>query len=109
MSFNMLCLAQTNEANQRIAGRYISKILRKKSPRTATKTKMKICNSKKEEFKEQVTAEGEEMNVKVVPMDVNKLEYLPDDLTKTGQTNNQLKKDIHFFKILFTENMVKKI
>ena len=88
----MLCQAQTNEANRRIAGRYISKILRKKSPRAATKSKMKISNSNKEEFKEQVTAEGDEMSVKVVPMDINKLEYLQDDLTKTGQENKQLEK-----------------
>ena len=31
-----------------------------------------MCNSNKEEFKEQVTAEGEEMNVKIVTMDVKK-------------------------------------
>ena len=93
----MLCQAQTNEANQRIAGRYISKILRKKSPRTATETKMKISISNKEEFKEQVIAEGGEMNVKVVPMDVNNLEYLQDDLNITGQEYKQLKKDIYFF------------
>ena len=51
---------------------------------------MKINNSKRKEFKEQVIAEGEEMNMNVVPMDVNKLEYFQDDLTKTGQENKQL-------------------
>ena len=42
-------------------------------PRTAPKTIIKICNSNKEEFKEEVTAEGEEMNVKIVTQDVNQL------------------------------------
>ena len=36
----------------------------------ASKTNIKICSSNKEEFKEQVTAD-EEMNVKIVTMDVN--------------------------------------
>ena len=44
----------------------------RKSPRTEPKTNIKISNSNKEEFKEQVTAEGEEMNVKIVTMDVKK-------------------------------------
>ena len=33
---------------------------------------MKICNSSKEEFKEQITVEGEEMNVKIVTVNVKK-------------------------------------
>ena len=36
------------------------------SPRTAAKTTIIIRNSNKEEFKEQVTGEGEEINVKFV-------------------------------------------
>ncbi len=34
------------------------------------------------------------MNVKIVTMDVNKLEYLQDLLTQTRQENKQLKSDI---------------
>ena len=34
------------------------------------KTSIKISNSNKEEFKEQVTTEGEQINVKMVTMDV---------------------------------------
>ena len=45
----------------------------------------------KEEFKKQSTAEGEEMNVKIVTMDVKKMENLQDLLTQTGPKNKQLK------------------
>ena len=70
----MLCHAQTNEAHQRIAGRPIFvKSPEIQSPRNAQKLAIK-----KKEFKEQVTAEKEEMNVKIVTRDVNKLEYLQD-------------------------------
>ena len=48
------------------------KSLEKKSPRTKPKTNIKICNSNKKEFKEQVTAEREEINVKIVTKDVKK-------------------------------------
>ena len=66
----------------------------RKSPRTAHKTNTKISTLYKEEFKERVTAEGEEMNVEIVTMDVNKLEHLQDLLTQTGQKNEQPKSDI---------------
>ena len=46
---------------------------KKQLPRTAPKTNLIISNSNKEEFKEQVTAEGKEMNVKIVTRDVNQL------------------------------------
>ena len=42
----------------------------RKSPSSEPKTNIKNRNSNKEEFKEQVTAEGEEMDVKIVTMDV---------------------------------------
>ena len=45
----------------------------KPSPRTAPKTYIIISNSNKEEFKEQGTAEGEEINVEIVTQDVNQL------------------------------------
>ena len=67
----------------------------RKSPRTAHKTNIKISNSNKEEFKEQVTAEGEEMNVKIVTINVKKkMENLQDLLDQTGQENEQLKSNI---------------
>ena len=66
----------------------------RKSPRTEPKTNIKISNSNKEEFKEQVTAEGEEINVKIVTMDGKKLDNFQDILTQTGQANKQLKSDI---------------
>ena len=65
----------------------------RKSPRTEPETNIKISNSNKEEFKEQVTAEGEEMKVKIVTMDVNKIENLQDLLTQTGQEKKKLKSD----------------
>ena len=37
----------------------------------ASETNIKMCSSNKEEFKEQVTADGEEMNVKILTMNVN--------------------------------------
>ena len=37
-----------------------------------------MSNSYKEEFKERVTAEGEETNVEIVTIDVNKLEHFQD-------------------------------
>ena len=55
---------------------------------------MKISNSYKEELKEQVTAKGEEINVKIVTMDNNKLEHLQDLLTQTEQDNEQVKTDM---------------
>ena len=42
----------------------------RKSPRTESKTNIKMSNSNEEEFNKQVTAEEEEMNVKIVTMDV---------------------------------------
>ena len=66
-----------------------------KSPEwKSPKTNIKISNSNKEEFKVQVTAEGEEMIVKIVTMDFKKMENLQDVLTQTGQENEQLKSDI---------------
>ena len=44
----------------------------RKSPRTETNTNLKLANTKKD-FKEQVTAEGEDINVKIVTIDVTKL------------------------------------
>ena len=51
-------------------------------------------NSNKEEFKGKVTAEGEEMNVKIVTINVKKLEYLHNLVTQTGQENEQLESEI---------------
>ena len=48
------------------------------------------------------------MNVKIVTMDVNKLEYLQDLLTQTGQEKQKLKSDIKKM-IEFKDNMVKKL
>ena len=45
------------------------------------------------------------MNVKIVAMDVNKLEYLQDLLPQIGQENKQLKSDITQW-IEFKENIV---
>ena len=59
----------------------------RKSPRTAHKTHIKISNSYKEEFKEQVTAEGEKIDVKILTMDFYKFEHLQDLLTQSGQEN----------------------
>ena len=52
---------------------YICKIPRNTITYKYPKTNIKICNSKKEEFNKQVTAEGEKMNVKIVTRDVNQL------------------------------------
>ena len=49
-------------------GKFV-KTPQRKSLRTEPKTNIKICNSNKEEFKEQVTAEGEEMKAKIATMD----------------------------------------
>ena len=56
---------------------------------------MKMSNSNKEEFNKQVTAEGEEMNVKIVTIDVKKIEKLQNILIQTEQENKQLKSDIN--------------
>ena len=56
--------------NRKVGCTWFVKSPERKSPRTEPKTNIKICNSNKEEFKEQVTAEGKEMNVKIVTMDV---------------------------------------
>ena len=53
-----------------------------------------MSNSNKEEFKGQVTAKGEEINAKIVTMDVKKLEHFKDLLTQTVDENKQLKSDI---------------
>ena len=42
---------------------------------------VKMNNSNKEEFNKQITAEGEKMNLKIVTMDVKKIENLQDLLT----------------------------
>ena len=68
----------------------MGKFSKKNTPRIAHKTNIKNNNSYKEGFKEQVTAEGEEMNVKIVTMDVNKLKHLQDLLAQTGQEYKQL-------------------
>ena len=52
---------------------------------------MKMSKSKEEEFNKQVTAEEEEMNVKIVTMDIKKNLNLHDLLTQTGQKKEQLK------------------
>ena len=62
----------------------------RKSPRSEPKTIIKTSNSNKKELKERATADGEEMNVKIVTMNVKKL----DLLTQTGHENKQLKSDI---------------
>ena len=45
--------------------------------------------------------------MKIVTMDVNKLEYMQDLLTQTGQENEQMKSDKKW--ILFKENMLEKL
>ena len=52
-----------------------------------------MSNSNKEEFNKQVTAEGEEINVKIVTINVKELENLQNILTQTEQENEQLKSD----------------
>ena len=63
------------------------------SYRTELKTNIKMSNSNKEEFNKQVTAEGEEINVKIVTINVKELENLQNILTQTEQENEQLKSD----------------
>ena len=46
-----------------------------------------MSNSNKEEFNKQVTAEGEEMNVKIVKRDFKKIGNFQDLLTQTEQEN----------------------
>ena len=54
-----------------------------------------MSNSNKEEFNKQVTAKGEEMNVKIVTIDVKKLGNMQNILTQTEEENEQLKSDIN--------------
>ena len=65
----------------------------RKSPKL-NQNKKKIISSNKEEFREHVTAEWEEIYVKIVKMDVKKYENLMDLLSQTGQENKHLKSDI---------------
>ena len=45
-----------------------------------------MSNSNKEEFKEQVTTEGEEMNMKIVTIDIKKIEFEGSShLNRTGK------------------------
>ena len=44
-----------------------------------------MSSSNKEEFNKHVTAKREEINVKIVTMDVKKIKDLEDLLTQTGQ------------------------
>ena len=53
----------------------------RKSPRIEPKTIIKISNSNRQEFNKQGTAEGEEMNVKIVTKNVKKIVNLQDILT----------------------------
>ena len=46
----------------------------RKSSRTELETNIKLSNSNNEEFNKQVTAEGEEMNVKNVTIDIKRIE-----------------------------------
>ena len=64
----------------------------RKSPITEYKTNIKKYNSNKEEFKEQATADGVEINVMIVTKDI--LKKMPDHLTQTEQDNEQLKSGI---------------
>ena len=81
---------QKKHTKEQHEGKYVKSPVRK-SPKTEPKT----INLNNEEFKEQITKEGEEINVKIVTMEDNKLENFQDLLTQTGQENKQLKRNIN--------------
>ena len=53
----------------------------------------KLANQTKKSSEKKVTAKGKEINVKIVTMDVNKLEYLQEFLTQTGHIKEHLKSE----------------